>query len=171
MITPAIVPPIGSTYSSLISDLPIPKNDIPYMGKEDDVFLTESDLPDGVHPVFFHVSIGRGIEGKYTHSAASIGFFLNFFGQSEKDTKFLISRGGVGCLFIKNHKIESLTVQKDLFDRFKKNDVKEILIRIESVFKAIDHDFTIRLYKSEEQYQSYSAKIITSLKHYGLFKE
>ena len=167
MISQACSPPVECSYNTIASDKPIPVNDILYMGKEDDVFVTEEDLPNGIHPVFFHLSTGRGIEGKYTHSAVSIGFFLKFR-QNEKDTNFMISRGGVGCLYIEDHKIQSLTIQKDILDRLQKGDTQEILIRIGSVFKAIDHKYSIRFYTSEEEYKEYSSRIIPALKNYGL---
>ena len=55
-----------------------------------------------------------------------------------------------------------------MLERLQKGDIKEVVLRMGSVFKAIDHKYSIRLYTSEEEYQTYSAKIIPSLKHYGL---
>lgn len=144
------------------------ENEIPYMAKENDKFVEETDLKDGIHPVFFNASAGRGIKNQYTHSAISICLFMQFSQQNEDKINFLISEKAVGCLFIKNRKIISLTIHESSFERLYKGNLQEILLRIGSDLKAINHPLPVRAYKSEEEYKNYVAKIIPSMRRHNL---
>lgn len=158
----------GADVKPLPSDLPT-TNNIPFMNKEEDVIACEAELPDGIHPVYINSAIGRCIEGKYTHSAISIVYSMRYKGLDEPNVNSIISGGGVGCLYIKDHKIQSLTLRPHSIRTLEdKMDVKEVMLRIGSIYKAIDHPVRFRPTKSEEQYQTYCLKLVSNLKSKGL---
>ena len=97
MIT-QVRPPVEYPNSSNPHDEPSHlKNDTAYIGKENDAFATEEDLPDGINPVFslfLFLEVRREI---YTLSHQH-RFFLSRFRKNAEDINFMISRGGIGCL-------------------------------------------------------------------------
>lgn len=157
--------------SGLIPSAPgktVVSNDISYIGQETDMKATPTQLPNGCKGVFLTRTVGRGTEGKYTHSAICISFFESLKGINAEEINAIINGKGIGIVNIVDNKIKNLRICSDTIDKLNKFDVKEILLLVGTQLRTLD-PMAIVPFQSNEQYEQFcSMKVIPMLKNKGV---